>query len=163
MKKMSIFVACLGLAITVGACSSRSDAESPASLNAKLVVYKSPTCGCCEKWIEHMKDAGFEVEAHDVQDMKEVKSALGINDRFSSCHTALVDGYVIEGHVPADQVKRLLAEKPDFRGLAVPRMPPGSPGMELENTSLHQDYDVLTFDHEGRTTVYHHVEANTGS
>ncbi len=110
-----------------------------------------------------MEDAGFEVESQNVQDMMAVKSEHGVDGRISSCHTALVGGYVIEGHVPAAQVKRLLAEKPDIAGLSVPGMPLGSPGMEMPNPDDHQDYDVIAFDRDGRTAVYHHVVANPGS
>ena len=95
-------------------------------------VYKSPSCGCCAAWIEHLSDAGFATSARDVDHdaLDALKARLGIDDGISSCHTALVDGYFLEGHVPAEDVKRLLARRPQALGLAVPGMPMGSPGME---------------------------------
>ena len=116
-------------------------------------VWKSPTCGCCSKWVDHLAAAGFDVEATNVNNMNAVKKEVGLPAALASCHTALVDGYVIEGHVPADDVKKLLAERPDVRGLAVPGMPLGSPGMEAPNPEA---YDVLAFKKDGSTTVFTH-------
>lgn len=114
-------------------------AESTAPL---VKVYKSATCGCCTKWVKHMRAAGFEVDAENVPDVSHYKQAHGVPLDLSSCHTAIVDGYVIEGHVPAGDVIRLLREKPDIDGIAVPGMPMGSPGMEGPNAVA---YDVITF------------------
>ena len=100
--------------------------------NAKAVVYKSPTCGCCSKWIDHLEKNGFEVEAKDVPDVTPIKRANGVPPGMTACHTAMVGGYFIEGHVPAEDVKRLLEEHPQIAGLTVPGMPVGSPGMEVE-------------------------------
>ncbi len=116
-----------------------------------VTVYKSPTCGCCSGWVEHMQAAGFQVQAHDVADVSPVKRQHGLPARLASCHTALVDGYVIEGHVPASDIRRLLAERPDVAGLAVPGMPMGSPGMEF---GAPVPYDVLTFRRDGATSVF---------
>ena len=102
-------------------------------------------------WVAHLEAHGFEVETTDVPDMRGVKRQAGVPRGASSCHTALVDGYVVEGHVPADDVKRLLTERPDVRGIAVPGMPIGSPGMEGPNP---QPYDVLAFDDDGNVSVY---------
>jgi hypothetical protein len=121
------------------------------ALAAEVTVYKSPTCGCCSKWVEHLRANGFTVTAVDVADMGEVKANLGISAPLVACHTAVVDGYVIEGHVPAQAIQRLLNERPQVAGLAVPGMPMGSPGMEGPNP---QHYDVLTFDSAGQTTVF---------
>lgn len=93
-------------------------------------VFKSPTCRCCTKWVEHLKSHGFTVNAHNVADVNAERKRLGMPDRFSACHTASVGGYVVEGHVPAIDIQRLLKEKPKAVGIAVPSMPPGSPGME---------------------------------
>lgn len=124
-----------------------------------LVVYKSPSCGCCGDWIDHMKESGFAVEVHDVQDVSPIKRELGVGQSLWSCHTAKIGGYVLEGHVPAEQVVRLLAEKPAIRGIAVPGMPIGSPGMdEGYDRSTWQDYDVVAFDAQGATSVYAHVK-----
>lgn len=120
----------------------------------EITVYKGPTCGCCNAWIEHMKEHGFRVTAVDVDaasDLMQLKVRHGITPKLAACHTALVDDYVIEGHVPADLVTRLLAERPAIEGLAVPGMPMGSPGMEGPRKD---PYDVLAFDAQGRTTVY---------
>jgi hypothetical protein len=116
-----------------------------------ITVYKSPTCGCCSAWIEHLKQNGFEVTAHDTANMSQVKQSLGVSPDHASCHTAEISGYVIEGHVPAAEIKRLLNEKPAVSGLTVPGMPMGSPGME---GGRKDPYKVLTFDHQGNSEVY---------
>lgn len=122
--------------------------------SAAVTVYKSPTCGCCTKWIDHLEANGFEVSAVDVADVGPVKLEHGVPAELASCHTALVDGYVVEGHVPASDLARLLREKPDVKGLAVPDMPLGSPGMEVPDPSRHERYQVLSFDEGGRIQVY---------
>mgnify|MGYP001819237419 CR=1 FL=1 len=116
-----------------------------------ITVYKSPTCGCCSKWVQHLQDNGFEVEAINQNDMNSVKSEAGISRQLASCHTAIIDGYVIEGHVPAADIKRLLKERPDVAGLTVPGMPMGSPGMEGHRKDR---YEVLTYTRTGDTTVF---------
>jgi len=117
----------------------------------KITVYKSPTCGCCTKWVSHLESSGFEVNAINRNDMPSIKHKLGIDQKNQSCHSALVNGYVIEGHVPATDIKSLLAKKPNIHGLTVPGMPMGSPGME----GPHKDaYNVLAIDRQGSTTVY---------
>lgn len=121
---------------------------------AKVVVYKTPTCGCCSKWVSHLQEAGFEVEANDLNDLSSIKAHYGVQRAFSSCHTAVVEGYVVEGHVPAEHVKRLLEERPEVAGITVPGMPIGSPGMEGPNA---QPYDVLSFDKQGHTEVFARV------
>ena len=118
-----------------------------------MVVYKSPTCGCCGSWIEHMQKAGFQVESRNVDDLSPVKARVGVPPAKGSCHTAEVGGYFIEGHVPAEDVKRLLAERPDARGLTVPGMPAGSPGMELPDGSV-QPYAVELVARDGTTSVF---------
>lgn len=116
-----------------------------------VIVYKSPTCGCCNDWVSHLQENGFSVKVHDQSNMNPIKSELGVPPRLQSCHTAKVGDYVIEGHVPAQEISRLLKEKPQIDGLAVPGMPMGSPGME---GSRKDAYDVLTFQENGKTTVY---------
>lgn len=118
----------------------------------EVLVFKSPTCGCCSKWVDHMNEAGFEVKTRDVADVRPVKKKFSVPPGMGSCHTAIVEDYVVEGHVPADVVKRLLKEKPDVAGIAVPGMPIGSPGMEQGNRR--DSYEILTFDEEGNTSVY---------
>jgi hypothetical protein len=117
----------------------------------KVMVYKSPTCGCCGKWIEHLEAHGFEVDAENTSGMDAIKDGNSIPRRMRSCHTAFVEGYVIEGHVPAEDVKRLLLERPQVAGLAVPDMPIGSPGMEGPKP---EPYDVLSFGGGKGTAVF---------
>jgi len=127
-----------------------SDSGQPAA-SQPITVYKSPSCGCCSKWVKHLQDSGFEVNAINRNDMNSVKAEAGIPRQLASCHTAVVGGYVIEGHVPAADIKRLLKERPAVAGLTAPGMPMGSPGME----GPRQDsYDVLTFTKEGDSTVF---------
>ena len=111
-----------------------------------IEVFKSSTCGCCKGWVAHLEANGFTVTATDVADTAAVKERAGVPPVLASCHTAFVDGYVVEGHVPADDIKRLLAERPKVAGIAVPGMPVGSPGMEGPNP---QPFDVVAFDEEG--------------
>lgn len=114
-------------------------------------VYKSASCGCCSKWIEHLRVNGFDVQAHDVEDIAVSRASLGVPSALGSCHTGRVGGYLVEGHVPAQDIRRLLSERPDAAGLAVPGMPRGSPGMESD---AKDPYDVLLFQRNGRYTVY---------
>ena len=124
----------------------------PKSANAEVVtVYKSATCGCCKKWVSHLEDNGFDVNANNRNDMTSIKQKHGVAQNLQSCHTAIVNGYVIEGHVPASDIQLLLAERPDIHGLTVPGMPMGSPGME---GSRKDAYDVLAIDKQGNTTVF---------
>lgn len=118
-----------------------------------VTVYKSATCGCCSKWVTHLENEGFNVVAYDREDMNKIKQDAGLQPEFASCHTAFVDGYVIEGHVPASDIKQLLAEKPPVLGLTAPGMPQKSPGMQPEGLAP-QGYDVLAFDRAGQSTVF---------
>ena len=112
----------------------------------EVQVYKSPTCGCCEKWVEHLRAEGFTVRTNDVADVTPIKLENGVAPELSACHTAFVGGYVVEGHVPASDIRRLLAERPAVAGLAVPGMPVGSPGMEGPRPV---PYEVLSFGARG--------------
>jgi hypothetical protein len=116
-----------------------------------MVVYKDPNCGCCHNWVEIMRKAGFEVAVRDTPDMTSIKRRYQVGSKLASCHTAVVAGYVIEGHVPADLIHKLVRQKPKGLGLAVPGMPIGSPGME---GSPKEAYDVLLFHTGGTTSVY---------
>jgi hypothetical protein len=127
---------------------SRAGAAAPLP---PVQVFKSPTCGCCGAWVEHLEAAGFPVRVTEVDDTTAARKRLGMPDRLGSCHTATVAGYVLEGHVPAADVTRLLADRPPALGLAVPGMPVGSPGMEGPNA---RPYDVVTFDKQGRSEVF---------
>lgn len=134
------------------AASSRAPGQlaKPAALPA-VVVYKDPGCGCCKEWVKHMQKAGFAVTAHDTPDMDGIKTSMGVPKALQSCHTAVIGSYLVEGHVPADVVQKLLAEKPVARGLAVPGMPSGSPGME---GGTKDKYDVVLFEKSGKTRTY---------
>ncbi|MFT5115680.1 MAG: hypothetical protein ACI8P9_005033 [Parasphingorhabdus sp.] len=117
-----------------------------------VTVYKSPTCGCCAKWVDYMRDNGFEVVAHDIARLNDMKAKLGMtNQRLMSCHTAVIGDYLVEGHVPASDIKRMLKDKPQIKGLTAPGMPQLSPGMaSLEP----KGYDVLSFDNDGNINVF---------
>ena len=118
----------------------------------EVVMHKDPNCGCCGQWAEHLQANGFRVKTVPERDMESVKRRLAVPQRLTSCHTAKVGGYVIEGHVPASAIKRLLREKPAVAGLAVAGMPLGSPGMEVPGKK--DPYDVMSFDKAGKAAVY---------
>ena len=118
---------------------------------ADVVVYKSETCGCCKKWVSHLEKNGFRVETHDKRNLRQIKAEMGVPNHLHSCHTAKVGDYIVEGHVPAKEILRLLTEKPQVKGLAVPGMPMGSPGMEGPRKD---SYDILTFEESGKTSVF---------
>lgn len=119
-----------------------------------VTVYKTPTCGCCALWVKHLEQHGFATKVTDMESVDEVKATYNVPRQARSCHTAVVDGYAIEGHVPAGDVQRLLKERPrGVAGLAVPGMPIGSPGMEVQGVTA-QQYNVLAFDKGGQTTVF---------
>lgn len=117
----------------------------------EVTVYKSPTCGCCAKWVTHLRESGFPVKVEEQVNVNPVKRQMGVPENLASCHTAVVEDYVVEGHVPAQDIKQLLQEKPTFRGLSVPGMPIGSPGMERGDYV--EPYSVVGFTPEGDTTV----------
>ena len=118
-----------------------------------LTVYKSPSCGCCAKWVDHVKAAGFTTIVHDDDDMTTVKDNLGVPSRLRSCHTAQVGKYVLEGHVPAEDIQRLLTERPKVAGLAVPGMPASSPGMAVPGEP-HEPFEVLAYQADGTTQLF---------
>lgn len=119
----------------------------------RMIVYKSPTCGCCNAWVKHVRAAGYQVETHDVDDVTPYKQKHGVPLDLASCHTGVIDGYAVEGHVPADLIDKLLREKPkDAKALIVPGMPVGSPGMEMGGRK--DAYNVILVDVKGKRTVY---------
>jgi hypothetical protein len=120
-----------------------------------VTVYKNESCGCCQEWVKHMERNGFKVEVHNLDNLGPTKERVGVPYGKGSCHTAEVGGYFVEGHVPADDVKRLLRERRDAKGLTVPAMPIGSPGMESP-TGETEPYDVLLVSKDGTTSVYSH-------
>lgn len=137
-------------ALTTGVLAAQQGSQGlPA-----MTVYKSPSCGCCAAWVDHAKGNGFTVRTVNTEDLATVKRELGVPARLASCHTVVVGSYVIEGHVPAADVKRLLTEKAKVRGLAVPGMPIGSPGMEQGPPSGYERYDVLAFETTGAVRVF---------
>jgi hypothetical protein len=142
------FVCATAAALALGKFARAGAEDAP-----MVSVYKSPACGCCGEWIRHMRANGFRVETHDVADVTAIKRQYGVPDELASCHTAVVGGYAIEGHVPAADVQKLVRERPKLRGLAVPGMVPGSPGMEQGPP---QRYATLAFDDRGSRVYMRH-------
>ena len=139
------------LAVALSGCSpSTAETSLPG-----VTVHKSATCGCCRLWVDRLRDSGFQVEVRNEDNLNEVKQRVGIPSGMGSCHTAEVGGYFVEGHVPMDDIKRLLRERPDAKGLTVPGMPAGSPGMEVSSGQV-QPYDVLLVKRDGTTAVFSH-------
>ena len=159
------------LALSTVVTSVRTDAAEPAKPGSKapaaaatlpqsspkLTVYKDPTCGCCTGWVEQMKKNGFDVAVNESADLNAIKKSVGIPPAMGSCHTGRIGKYFIEGHVPAADVKRLLAANPDALGLTVPGMPAGSPGMEVPS-GLVQPYDVYLIHKDGTASVWRHYD-----
>lgn len=150
MRKSGLGAGLLALLLSTGAAAHESSVHELIK-GPTITVYRDPNCGCCTKWIEHLVKHGFRVNDRKSDEMSEIKRGLGVPERLESCHTGLVNGYVIEGHVPAADVQRLLKQKPKVAGLAVPGMPMGSPGMEGPRKDK---YEVLSFDKAGKTSVF---------
>jgi hypothetical protein len=147
-----------GLLAAVSALGAREllaqQGAAPQSLPV-MTIYKSASCGCCKLWVDHARTSGFTVREVNTEDLSGVKREMGIPARLASCHTVVVGSYLVEGHVPANDVKKLLRERPaGVRGLAVPGMPIGSPGMEQGPTSGYERYDVMAFTSAGATSVF---------
>jgi hypothetical protein len=156
---MGVGTAALGLAL-LGACDAEpaqhaATAAAAAVANARLVtLYKNPSCACCAEWGDHLRENGFQVEIKKAGwDLMKIKSEHGVAPELASCHTALVGDYVLEGHVPADVIKKLLAERPQIRGLAVPGMPDGVPGMPDAGPNR-EPYEILAIQPDGGTELY---------
>ena len=137
----------LGGVLLLAACRPDGRSGEPT-----IEVWKSPTCSCCSKWVEHLRQDGFNVTVHNETAMNPLKTKLGVPQALASCHTAMIDGYVIEGHVPPEDIRKLLREKPKTLGLAVPGMPIGSPGMEQGDRR--DPYETLAFTSSGESSVY---------
>ena len=155
-RKIFIASAIAAIALFGAAYSVKPDLQAAAQQKPAgplVEVFKTPTCGCCSLWVEHMRKNGFNVRTTDMNDVSEIKKSRGVPDQVQSCHTAVVNGYVVEGHVPAADVHRLLKEKPAIVGIAVGGMPVGSPGMEYPGTKA-QPYNVMSFDKSGTTRVF---------
>lgn len=136
--------------------SNWDESKFPYDGNQEITVYRSPSCGCCGVWIEHMKKHGFQITDIKTEEIDAIKEKYDVSADLVSCHTAVIDGYVFEGHIPADDLKRFLTEKPDFKGLAVPGMPIGTPGME--SAKIKQPFTVFAFNHQGQKTVFNSYE-----
>ena len=143
MKNRTVAQAIIAIALIV---NSSLHAAGP-----EITVYKTPTCGCCAKWVEHLKENGFSVTVHEVSNTAEYRQKYGVPEKLLSCHTAVVGGYAVEGHVPAKDIHRMLKTHPKGKGIAAPGMPAGSPGMEGPRSDA---YSVLLFDEKGNTTEF---------
>ena len=152
MKKVQL-ASMVGGSALVLAVAGALWASPPAVAGPTITVYKSPTCGCCALWVRHLEENGFDVSVRDTEALQAIKAEHGVSNHLASCHTALVDGYVVEGHVPAADIRSMLESRPHIVGLAVPGMIVGTPGMEIAGQPTHA-YQVLAFDREGRTEVY---------
>ena len=163
MRSTSVTTLLFAAALLLG-CEPRLEslaaaAEQPPSASAEadtaqlVTVYKTESCGCCKLWVRHLENSGFKVSVHNMEDLGAVKERVGVPYAMGSCHTAEVGGYFVEGHVPADDIKRLLREKPAAKGLTVPGMPIGSPGMEVPSGEK-QPYEVFLVAGDGTTTVF---------
>jgi hypothetical protein len=152
MRK-TVFFACV-TTIAIGAFAVAWAQQKPVSSRTPIVVYKTATCGCCAMWVEHMRQNGFQPTVHDVSaaQVRAVSQVAGLRDEGTSCHTAKVGSYIVEGHVPAADVHRMLKEKPAIAGIAAPGMPLGSPGMEQGDRK--EPYNVIAFTKDGKATVY---------
>jgi hypothetical protein len=151
LSRFTLAIAAIAIAaLGIGAAAQ----PKPVSSRTPIVVYKTPTCGCCALWVEHMRQNGFQPEVHDVSaaQVRAVSQAAGLKDEGTSCHTAKVGSYIVEGHVPASDVQRMLKDKPAIAGIAAPGMPMGSPGMEQGGAK--EAYDVVAFTKDGKTSVY---------
>jgi hypothetical protein len=151
MTRRSFRTAAMTILAVLALASTAPHAQVKAGADRHLRVYKSPTCGCCAKWVQYMQANGFTATVTDMTDVTPTKVEHGVPARAYSCHTTLIGGYVIEGHVPVEDIRRLLKEKPAVAGLAAPGMPAGSPGMDMPNSP---PYEVVAFDKAGKMTVF---------
>lgn len=145
MKRVKILLSAILLATSISG-------QAEQAVDKEITVYRSPTCGCCGKWIDHVKQNHFVVKDIVSDNMQAIKQKYGVPDNLASCHTAIVDGYVIEGHVPATDIQKLLETKPEVVGISAPGMPMGSPGMEMGGRA--DDFDVVSFDKAGHVEVF---------
>ena len=154
MKLLKFFLIISLSGIGIGVKAETLDTANPID----IVVYRSPSCNCCGSWVEHLKENNFNVKDIVTDDVQTIKNKYGVTDKLASCHTALVGGYVVEGHVPANDIRNLLKTKPKIVGIAVPGMINGTPGMEMgdEKTA----YNVMSFDKENHTAVFHRYEGS---
>ena len=154
MKLLKVFLIISLFGISAGVKADIVDAAEPVD----IVVYRSPSCSCCGKWLEHLKKNNFNVKDIVTDDVQAIKNKYGVADTLASCHTALVGGYVVEGHVPANDIIKLLKTKPKIVGIAVPGMVNGTPGMEMGDKK--DAYNVISFDKENHAAVFHSYEGS---
>ncbi len=159
-RKYLIGAVLAGAITVVAALYAWSETMKPLSAATEITVYKTPTCGCCTDWVQHLRDTGLVVNVVDVASTQSYRAQAGVPNRLGSCHTAVVGDYFVEGHVPADLVKSLIDKQPEnIRGIAVPGMPIGSPGMEGPNPV---EYDVLALADDGSVFVYATRQGSSG-
>jgi len=155
MKKLVIAIS-IFLIFGFNISYAQSDWDGPVieleNNRIEAVVYRSPSCGCCSKWLAHLKSHGFKVQDNVLEDMQQIKDKYGVSRSLRSCHTAIINGYVVEGHVPANDIKTMLQNKPEIKGLAVPGMVIGTPGMEMDDKKT--AFNVMSFDNEGQVKLY---------
>lgn len=144
--KSLLLAAWLGLLAAATATAGDYDAAKD------ITVYKNPNCGCCTKWVNYLEDHGYNVTVEEKRDVYEVKAELGVPENLAACHTAIIDGYVVEGHITHRDIQRLLLLRPDVKGIAVPGMPVGTPGMEVGD--IKHPYNVISFDENGMMQVF---------
>jgi len=152
MLSKLVLTVCLFVSVSVSADAETKVSPASEKIKKEIVVYRSPTCGCCGKWIQHLKDNDFTVIDKITVDVQAIKDKYGIREPLASCHTALVNGYVVEGHVPAEDIDTMLNLKPNIKGLSVPGMVVGSPGMEMGKRK--DPYKVISFDANGKLSLY---------
>lgn len=145
------FLTAFAIIVAFFPLTAAAPAARTASPLPQMTVYKDPDCGCCKAWVEYIRKHGYRVETKDTRDLKQVNASVGLPESLAGCHTALIGGYIISGHVPAEDIARLLKQKPKIAGLAVPGMPAGSPGMEGP-PPVH--YQVIAFQRSGKTSVF---------
>ncbi len=156
--RLYALISCLFISLSLTGCTGNGNSQVASNEAGKpsMHIYKSPTCGCCGDWVDHVENNGFTTEITDTENMDAIKQKLGVRREFQSCHTAVIDDYVFEGHIPASIIQRFLQEKPSALGLAVPGMPIGSPGMEMGDRV--DDFDVLIIRKDGSSAVYARIK-----
>ncbi len=156
LVSLSAIVITGGVGAGIYANLNASGADSLNSQELEITAYRSPNCGCCVGWLDHLEEAGFQVTDQVTENIQTVKGEHNVPRDLSACHTAVIGDYVVEGHIPASDIKRLLVEQPDVDGIAVPGMPIGSPGME--SGDIQEPYNVYTFTENGNTEIYQQYE-----
>ena len=140
------------IAIAIGILTVTTTQANDDGIVKDITVYKNPSCGCCGKWISYLEGHGYKVTVEETRDVFAIKQKLGVPEKLAACHTAVIDGYVVEGHITHRDIKRLLLLRPEVKGIAVPGMPIGTPGMEMGNTV--EPYDVITFNDDGKMEIF---------